>query len=166
MKKISIFTTLIILCLCGFAQNNNNWCLNIKERGLENPMLSVSFGESHSFGYEYDDVTNVSSLIVTADNQVVTTLLLNQQYIIDYTEGSLPSAVKELIADSKINLKDGVAFVSNLKANDIVNVYAANGTQVASAAANNNGVAQINLSSMPKGIIVIKAGNNSFKIKL
>lgn len=165
MKKTVLSVLLMILGICSYAQDNN-WCLNIKERGLENPMLSVSFGESHSFGYEYDDVTNVSSLIVTADNQVVTTLLLNQQYIIDYTENSLPSAVKELIADSKIDMRGGTAFVSNLKAHDIVNVYAANGTQVASAAANNNGVAQINLSSMPKGIIVIKAGSNSFKIKL
>lgn len=165
MKKIVLSLLLMVLGIHSYAQNNN-LCLNIKIKGAENPMLSVTFSDSHSFSYEYDDVTNASSLIVTADNQVVTTLLLNQQYVIDYKENSTPSAVKELIADSKINLKDGVAFVSNLKANDIVNVYAANGTQVASAAANNNGVAQINLSSMPKGIIVIKAGNNSFKIKL
>lgn len=165
MKKTVLSVLLMILGICSFAQDNN-WCLNIKERGLENPMLSFSFGESHSFGYEYDDVTNISSLIVTADNQVVTTLLLNQQYIINYTEGSLPSAVKELIADSKIDMRGSTAFVSNLKAHDIVSVYAANGTQVTSATANKDGIAQIHLSTMPKGIIVIKAGSNSFKIKL
>lgn len=165
MKKGLLLATLLAFCLCNFAQDNSCY-LNVTEKGAGTAMLSVAFSESQTFTYDYDNETAASSLIAAADGQVVATLVLDKQYIISYTDHDIPTAVKELFSASKVNVKGGMAFVSNLKANDVVNVFAANGVQIASAVANANGVAQINISAMPKGIVIIKTGNASFKIKM
>lgn len=161
MKKFLLIASFVAYSICNFAQSS--CVINIAEKGAEAAMLSVAFSESHTF--KFANAEEETYMIAMADNQEVAAMVLNKQYVITYTEQDVPTTVKEMIAESKLNLKGGVAFVSNLKANEVVNVYTADGAQVATTVANANGVAQINLSAMPKGIVVIKAGNSSFKLK-
>lgn len=163
MKKYLLTAMCMVLSLCGYAQSNACY-FNLAEKGAQNPMLSIAFENAPVVTYDYEEATGVSYIVVSTNGEKLAAFALDKQYEITYTDQYVPVGVKEIVAASKMNLRGGVAVLSGLKANEAVNVYTANGAQVANAVADANGVAQINLSAMPKGVVIVKAGKSSFKI--
>lgn len=163
MKKYLLTAMCMVLSLCGYAQSNACY-FNLAEKGAQNPMLSIAFENAPVVTYDYEETTGVSYIVVSTNGEKLAAFALDKQYEITYTDQYVPVGVKEIVAASKMNLRGGVAVLSGLKANEAVNVYTANGAQVANAVADANGVAQINLSAMPKGVVIVKAGKSSFKI--
>lgn len=164
MKKTLLSVIFMAIGICGFAQSNNCY-FNIAEKGAESALLSIAFDDAPVVTYSYDAEAGISYIVVSANGEEKAAFALDKQYDITYSDQQVPVGVKEIVAASKMNLRGGVAVLSGLKANEAVNVYAANGAQVANAVADANGIAQINLSAMPNGIVIIKAGNASFKLK-
>lgn len=163
MKKFLLSAVCMALSLCGFAQSNTCY-FNLAEKGAETAMLSLAFEDAPVVTYDYDKATGVSYIVVSTNGNQIASFVLDKQYEITYTDQAVPVGVKEIVAASKMNLRGGVAVLSGLKANEAVNVYTANGAQVANAVADANGNVQINLSAMPKGVVIIKAGTSSFKL--
>ena len=65
---------------------------------------------------------------------------------------------------SGFNYKDGVILMSKLKKNAAVGIYTPDGKKLRQCAVNNDGTCRLSLSTLPKGVYLIKAGNVTYKI--
>ena len=65
---------------------------------------------------------------------------------------------------SGFNYKDGVILMSKLKKNAAVGIYTPDGKMLRQFTANNDGTCRLSLSTLPKGVYLIKAGNLTYKI--
>lgn len=150
------------LGLCSYAADSQ-YFFNIAPKGGD-VALSVAFANSPVLNYSFE-ASGVPTLVVSAEGIDDTAFVLDKEYSITYTTEETPTAVKAAVAEANAKMNNGVAMISGLKAGTSVCIFAANGAQVASAVADNSGIAVINLSAMPKGIVIIKAGDASFKLK-
>lgn len=76
-----------------------------------------------------------------------------------------PTGIDELIEDpTTLNFDDGVLVISNLKANATVGVYTLDGKPVKQLKAAHTGTFRLNLSELPSGVYVVKAGTITYKI--
>lgn len=164
MKKIVLSLLLMVLGIHSYAQNNN-LCLNVADKDNETVVFSSGFEQTPLVSYRYDAETGISYLLVSSNGSEVAAFALDKQYAITYTDNETPAEVKDLIAASRLNMRGNVAFISGLKANEVVNIFTANGTQTATCIAKANGIAEIDITAIPTGIAIIKAGNTSFKVK-
>lgn len=161
MMKHYLLTVIFMTLAIGSYAAEHYFNIGPKDGSVQ---MSIPFSKSPVINYEYSNDLG-ASVVVSAEGVEPTAFLLYKEYTITYTESETPTAVKEAVAASKVSMKGGMAVISGLKADTPVSVYAADGAQISAAVADSAGVAYINLSAMPKGVVVIKAGSESFKLK-
>lgn len=75
------------------------------------------------------------------------------------------TGVDELVDDpATMDFDNGVLVISNLKANATVSVYTLDGKPVRQLKAARTGTFRLNLSELPSGVYVVKAGTITYKI--
>ncbi len=76
-----------------------------------------------------------------------------------------PSGIDEKVVDpTKVDYKDGVLVISQLKQGAFVGIYSLDGKLLRQLNAHHSGTYRLNLSELPKGVYLVKADNVTYKI--
>ena len=101
-------------------------------------------------------------LKVTVGSDVKVSASLDEVAKYSFSEG-IPTALQEVVREeSRIEL--GHIYITNAKKGDVVRVYTVNGRQVAQQRADDNGFADVDLSTLGKGLFIVKTSKTSIKV--
>ena len=167
MKKIS-FIGLIALALSyiplsGFAQT-------VQEKMITCLVLTETNGTKTEFALESFPVITIegNNLVITHNgNQLTTALTGVQDY--HFIEKKVTTSISSVPSNDPKNESNTPQFsfsnaeVSGLKAGARVAIYNLNGTQISSATADGEGRVALDLSSLPKGVYILRTPTKSFK---
>lgn len=73
------------------------------------------------------------------------------------------TAISEILADG-YNLSQGHVFMNNVKAGETITVYSADSRRVSAQRAAADGRVDIDLTTLPKGVYIVKTPNTSIKV--
>ena len=167
MKKISfiglIALTLSFIPLSGFAQT-------VQEKMITCLVLTETNGTTTEFALDSYPVVTIEAneLVITCKDQKVTTALTGVQ---DYhfIEKKVTTSISSVPSNDPKNASVSPQFsfsnaeVSGLKAGARVAIYNLNGTQISSVTADGEGRVTLDLSSLPKGVYILRTPTKSFK---
>ena len=167
MKKISfiglIALTLSFIPLSGFAQT-------VQEKMITCLVLTETNGTTTEFALESFPVITIedNNLVITCKDQKLTTALTGVQ---DYhfIEKKVTTSISSVPSNDPKNASVSPQFsfsnaeVSGLKAGARVAIYNLNGTQISSVTADGEGRVALDLSSLPKGVYILRTPTKSFK---
>lgn len=167
MKKISfiglIALALSFIPLSGFAQT-------VQEKMITCLVLTETNGTKTEFALESFPVITIegNDLVITCKDQKLTTALTGVQ---DYhfTEKKVTAGISSVPSNDPKNASNTPQFsfnnaeVSGLKAGAKVAIYNLNGTQISSVTADGEGRVALDLSSLPKGVYILRTPTKSFK---
>ena len=76
-----------------------------------------------------------------------------------------PTGIDEPVAEpAELSFDDGILVISNIKAGTVVSVYTLDGQPVQQMKPARTGTYRLNLSQLPSGVYVVKAGTITYKI--
>ena len=76
-----------------------------------------------------------------------------------------PTGIDEPVAEpAELSFDDGILVISNIKAGTVVSVYTLDGKPVQQMKPARTGTYRLNLSQLPSGVYVVKAGTITYKI--
>lgn len=81
----------------------------------------------------------------------------------NFSETSEPTGVSATFKDN-VRLEEGHVYMANVNKGERISVYTADGRLVLTVTADDNGVADVDLSGLRKAAYVIKSANSSIKI--
>ena len=167
MKKISfiglIALALSFIPLSGFAQT-------VQEKMITCLVLTETNGTKTEFALESFPVISIegNNLVITHNgNQLTTALTGVQDY--HFIEKKVTTSISSVPSNDPKNESNTPQFsfsnaeVSGLKAGARVAIYNLNGTQISSVTADGEGRVALNLSSLPKGVYILRTPTKSFK---
>ena len=167
MKKISfiglIALALSFIPLSGFAQT-------VQEKMITCLVLTETNGTKTEFALESFPVITIegNNLVITHNgNQLTTALTGVQDY--HFIEKKVTTSISSVPSNDPKNTSNTPKFsfsnaeVSGLKAGARVAIYNLNGTQISSATADGEGRVALDLSSLPKGVYILRTPTKSFK---
>ena len=167
MKKISfiglIALALSFIPLSGFAQT-------VQERLITCLVLTETNGTKTEFALESFPIITIegNNLVITHNgNQLTTALTGVQDY--HFIEKTVTTSISSVPSNDPKNESNTPQFsfsnaeVSGLKAGARVAIYNLNGTQISSATADGEGRVALDLSSLPKGVYILRTPTKSFK---
>ena len=167
MKKISfiglIALALSFIPLSGFAQT-------VQERLITCLVLTETNGTTTEFALESFPVITIedNNLVITHNgNQLTTALTGVQDY--HFIEKTVTTSISSVPSNDPKNEANTPQFsfsnaeVSGLKAGARVAIYNLNGTQISSVTADGEGRVALDLSSLPKGVYILRTPTKSFK---
>ena len=167
MKKISfiglIALALSFIPLCGFAQT-------VQKRLITCLVLTETNGTKTEFALESFPVITIegNNLVITHNgNQLTTALTGVQDY--HFIEKTVTTSISSVPSNDPKNESNTPQFsfsnaeVSGLKAGARVAIYNLNGTQISSVTADGEGRVALDLSSLPKGVYILRTPTKSFK---
>ena len=167
MKKISfiglIALALSFIPLSGFAQT-------VQEKMITCLVLTETNGTTTEFALESFPVITIegNNLVITHNgNQLTTALTGVQDY--HFIEKKVTTSISSVPSNDPKNESNTPQFsfsnaeVSGLKAGARVAIYNLNGTQISSATADGEGRVALDLSSLPKGVYILRTPTKSFK---
>ena len=101
-------------------------------------------------------------LKVTVGSDVKVVASLDEVAKYSFSEG-IPSSLPEVVGEeSRVEL--GHVYIANAQRGDAVRVYTANGRQVALLRADDRGFADVDLSTLGKGLFIVKTSKTSIKV--
>ena len=167
MKKISfiglIALALSFIPLSGFAQT-------VQEKIITCLVLTETNGTKTEFALDSYPVITIegNDLVITCKDQKVTTALTGVQ---DYhfIEKKVTTSISSVPSNDPKSETATPSFsfsnaeVSGLKAGARVAIYNLNGTQICSVTADGEGRVALDLSSLPKGVYILRTPTKSFK---
>lgn len=167
MKKISfiglIALALSFIPLSGFAQT-------VQEKMITCLVLTETNGTKTEFALESFPVITIedNNLVITHNgNQLTTALTGVQDY--HFIEKTVTTSISSVPSNDPKNEANTPQFsfsnaeVSGLKAGARVAIYNLNGTQISSVTADGEGRVALDLSSLPKGVYILRTPTKSFK---
>ena len=167
MKKISfiglIALALSFIPLSGFAQT-------VQEKIITYLVLTETNGTKTEFALDSYPVITIEAndLVITCEGMKLSTALTGVQ---DYhfTEKKVTTSISSVPANDPKGETPTPSFsfsnaeVSGLKAGARVAIYNLNGTQISSVTADDEGRVALDLSSLPKGVYILRTPTKSFK---
>lgn len=167
MKKISfiglIALALSFIPLSGFAQT-------VQKKMITCLVLTETNGTKTEFALESFPVITIegNNLVITHNgNQLTTALTGVQDY--HFIEKTVTTSISSVPSNDPKNEANTPQFsfsnaeVSGLKAGARVAIYNLNGTQISSVTADGEGRVALDLSSLPKGVYILRTPTKSFK---
>lgn len=167
MKKISfiglIAFTLSFIPLSGFAQT-------VQEKMITCLVLTETNGTKTEFALDSYPVVTIEAndLVITCEGKKLSTALIGVQNY-HFTEKKVTTSVSSVPANDPKGETTTPSFsfsnaeVSGLKAGARVAIYNLNGTQISSVIADGEGRVALDLSSLPKGVYILRTPTKSFK---
>ena len=158
MKK-HIFAALIALALTPCAQ--------VKAENSYSLFVNTIDGQTVEYAFEYLPVaTFEGDVMIITDDRSVDGMRFAMDNVVNMTFKSTDySAVDSVVEDShiKVSVAGDLLTVSGLEPGSRLAVYDAAGKTVASATADQYGIAELNIGNLGKGVFVAAMANNSFK---
>ena len=152
MMKLKFKLTLLLLTLCTLAHAE------------EHLVLYNSDGTKIEFALSTNPVITLQdgTLLVKSTATEFSIAIENVQNFVLYDNTTDINIIEE--SEAKPFISDGHVVFSQLKAGSKVYVYSTNGQQLLSFTADNSGRIDIFISSLPKGICILRSPTNSIKI--
>ncbi|MBP5546987.1 MAG: hypothetical protein J6X59_06920 [Bacteroidales bacterium] len=73
------------------------------------------------------------------------------------------TGIKEALA-GKGGLKEGHVYMTQVKAGEVIDIFAADGRRVGSQRVSADGLVDVDLTAQPKGVYIVKSPTTSFKV--
>lgn len=135
-------------------------CLAVSVVGAKSVVFNLANGTKvyYLLGGEKNPIMKMvdGAVVVNADQYAFSDI---KSFYISETDD--PTAIEAVRADYA---RRGNVLVAKAKAGDAVTVYSTGGAVVLTASAGADGDALIDLSTLAKGVYVVKIGNSSFKV--
>ena len=92
------------------------------------------------------------------------TFSLSLADVLNYTFSMDANGIREIVKDGSVKLENGYVLFDGLSAGSIVSAYLQDGRLVKECKADTNGSAVVDLSDLPKGIIILHSNKTDIKI--
>ena len=158
MKK-HIFAALIALAMAP--------CASVKAETSYSLFVNTVDGQTVEYAFEYLPIATFEGdeMIITDDRSIDGTRFAMDNVVNMTVKPSDTSAVGNIdeAGHIKVSVAGDILTVSGLESGSRLVVYDASGKAVASAAADQHGIAGLNIGSLGKGVFVAAMSNYSFK---
>lgn len=151
LKHIIIYFLLCLACLPIMADSAQFLTIN----GKSNTRVTFALSDEPKISFKDGAMHIVSKLMVFS---------LNLSEIINYTFSKDPSSIDEISADNDFKLVNGCILFNGLVAGSKIYTYLQDGRLLNECTADNNGNANVDLKSLPKGIVILRSNKMSIKI--
>ena len=108
--------------------------------------------------------------MVSCENGELAIVSGNRSFALNLADGKNylfalePTGINAVQMDGKIQLENGFIVFSGLEAGSIVTVYTQDGILVRENKADVNGLAVVDMTGLPKGILILKSNKKNIKI--
>jgi len=154
MKKLKFYLMLLVVLLATSAKAENVKYLVLNAGGEQTivaladyPMMTISAGV----------------LKVTVNGQDVLSASLDNGLTYSFSEDS-PTGIQEVQNDETPRLEQGHVYISNAQKGDIVRVFTMDGKLVNSQRISDDGMADVDLTTLNKGLYIVRSAKTSIKV--
>jgi len=154
MKKLKFYLMLQVMLLATSAKAESVKYLVLNAGGEEyvialsdNPVMTISEG----------------MLKVTAAGEEKVSVSLSEGLNYFFSE-TIPTDIQEVCNDEKPRLEPGHVFVAHAQKGEMVRVFTVGGKLVASQRIAEDGTADIDLTTLGKGLYIVKTSKTSIKV--
>ena len=102
-------------------------------------------------------------LKVTVGSEVKVSASLDDVAKYSFSENEIPSSLQPILSEES-RIEEGHFYVANAKKGDVVCVYSVSGRLVASQRVDDNGIADVDLTTLGKGLFIVKSAKTAIKI--
>lgn len=142
-------------------------------------MLTATSAKAESVKYLVFNSGGKQTVIALADQPVITvsegtlkvTVAGEEKLSADLSNGlsysfseSAPTGIKEVLDDESSRLSEGHVYITNAREGDVVRVFTVDGKLVAAQRVGNEGIADIDLTALGKGLYIVKSAKTSIKV--
>lgn len=126
-------------------------------------VVNVKDGTKTAFGLAEEPKISFSNgeMCIVSSNR---TFSINLSDIQNYAFLEESTGISEVIKDGSVKLENGFVVFNSLAAGSKVNVYMQDGKLVKEGKADSNGSTVLDLSSLPKGILILQSNKTSIKV--
>ena len=154
MKKLKFYLMLLVVLMATSAKAENVKYLVLNAGGEETVVALAD-----------DPVMTISEgmLKVTVSGEEVLSASLDNGLTYRFSEDA-PTGIQEIQNDETPRLERGHVYISNAKKGDVVRVFTMDGKLVNAQRIGDDGMADVDLTSLNKGLYIVKSAKTSIKV--
>ena len=153
MKKLKFYLMLLVMLMATSAKADNVKYLVLNSGGEEtvialadNPVMTIEEG--------------ILKVTVAGEEKVSADLSQGLTYSFSETATS----IQEILNNESSRLEQGHVYIAHARAGETVRVFTVDGKLVASQRVNSEGTADIDLTTLGKGLYIVKSAKTSIKV--
>ena len=154
MKKLKFYLMLLVMLMATSAKADNVKYLVLNSGGEETVIALAD---------EPVMTINEGTLKVTVAGEEKLSADLSQGLSYKFSEAA-PTAIQEVLNKETSRLEQGHIYIAHAREGEMVRVFTVDGKLVASQRINNEGTADIDLTTLGKGLYIIKSAKTSIKV--
>ena len=154
MKKLKFYLMLLVMLMATSAKADNVKYLVLNSGGEEtiialadNPVMTIDEG--------------ILKVTVAGEEKVSADLSQGLSY--SFSEAD-PTAIQEVLNNESSRLEQGHVYIVHARAGETVRVFTIDGKLVASQRIGKEGCADIDLTTLGKGLYIVKSAKTSIKV--
>ena len=154
MKKLKFYLMLLVMLMATSAKADNVKYLVLNSGGEETvialadePVMTITGG----------------TLKVTVADVEKLSADLSQGLTYSFSE-TTPTGIQEVMDNESSRLEQGHVYIAHARAGETVRVFTVDGKLVASQRINSEGTADIDLTTLGKGLYIVKSAKTSIKV--
>ena len=154
MKKLKFYLMLLVVLMATSAKAENVKYLVLNAGGEETVVALAD-----------DPVMTISEgmLKVTVGGEEVLSASLDNGLTYRFSEDA-PTGIQEIQNDEAPRLERGHVYISNAQKGDVVRVFTMDGKLVNAQRIGEDGMADVDLTSLNKGLYIVKSAKTSIKV--
>ena len=154
MKTLKFYLVLLAVLMAA----------NMKAGNVQYLVLDLANGSQSVVALQDQPVITCTNgeLKVTVGSEVKVTASLGDVAKYSFSE-DVTNALKEVLGEES-RLEEGHFYVANAKKGDAVRVYSADGRLLVTQRVNDNGVADVDLTTLGKGLFIVKSAKTAIKV--
>ena len=154
MKKLKFYLMLLVMLMATSAKADNVKYLVLNSGGEETVIALAD---------EPVMTINEGTLKVTVAGEEKVSADLSQGLSYRFSEAD-PTAIQDVLNKESSRLEQGHVYIAHAREGETVRVFTVDGKQVVSQRINSEGTADIDLTTLGKGIYIVKSAKTSIKI--
>ena len=154
MKKLKFYLMLLAMMMIASVKVENVKYLVLNSGGEETVIALAD---------EPVMTINEGTLKVTVAGEEKVSADLSQGLSYRFSEAD-PTAIQEVLNKESSRLEQGHVYIAHAREGETVRVFTVDGKQVVSQRINSEGTADIDLTTLGKGIYIVKSAKTSIKI--
>ena len=154
MKKLKFYLMLLAMMMIASVKAENVKYLVLNSGGEETVIALAD---------EPVMTINEGTLKVTVAGEEKVSADLSQGLSYRFSEAD-PTAIQEVLNKESSRLEQGHVYIAHAREGETVRVFTVDGKQVVSQRINSEGTADIDLTTLGKGIYIVKSAKTSIKI--
>ena len=154
MKKFKFYLMLLVMMMATSAKAENVKYLVLNSGGEETVIALAD---------EPVMTINEGTLKVTVAGEEKVSADLSQGLSYRFSEAD-PTAIQEVLNKESSRLEQGHVYIAHAREGETVRVFTVDGKQVVSQRINSEGTADIDLTTLGKGIYIVKSAKTSIKV--